>query len=79
MTKKKGDILNQLAIISDLLENVNIEAKNSSVLIEVDEKEFDRVKEYLSEKQTVDENENEDNVFAIIIGEIDFVFSKNSV
>ena len=78
MSEKKGDILNQLAIISDLLEKINIEARNASVLLEVNEEEFDRVRNYISVKQKV-ETDNDESVFAIVIGDIDFVFSKNSV
>ena len=78
MSEKKGDILNQLAIISDLLEKINIEVKNTSVLLEVTDEEFDRVRKYISIKQKVD-LEDDESVFSIVIGEIDFVFSKNSV
>lgn len=78
MSQKKGEILNQLAIISDLLEKVNIEVKNTSVLIEVNEDEFERVRQYISVKQKVD-LESDETVFSIVIGDIDFVFSKNSV
>jgi hypothetical protein len=78
MSKKKGDILNQLAIISDLLEKVNVEVKNTSVLLEVTNEEFDRVRKYISIKQKVDLEDNE-SVFSIVIGDIGFVFSKNSV
>ena len=78
MSEKKGDILNQLAIISDLLEKVNIEVRNTSVLLEVTDEEFDRVRKYISIKQKVD-LEDDESVFSIVIGEIDFVFSKNSV
>ena len=78
MSEKKGDILNQLAIISDLLEKVNIEAKNTSVLLEVSDDEFDRIRNYISVKQKVDLEEDE-SIFSIVMGDIDFVFSKNSV
>jgi hypothetical protein len=78
MSDKKGEILNQLALISDLLEKVNFKSKNTSVLIEVDETEFDRVRNYISVKQKV-ETDDDESVFAIVIGDIDFVFSKNSV
>ena len=39
--EKKGEILNQLAIISDLLENVNLESKLTSVIFMVEKEEFD--------------------------------------
>lgn len=78
MENKKGEILNQLAIVSDLLEKINFKSKNTSVLVEVDEEEFDRVRNYISVKQKV-ETDDEGSVFAIVIGDIDFIFSKNSV
>ena len=34
--EKKGDLLNQLAIISDLIEKVNIETKLSSLIFELE-------------------------------------------
>lgn len=78
MENKKGEILNQLAIVSDLLEKINFKSKNTSVLVEVDEEEFDRVRNYISVKQKV-ETDDDGSVFAIVIGDIDFIFSKNSV
>ena len=78
MSEKKGDILNQLAIISDLLEKINVNARNASVLFEVNEEEFDRVRKYISIKQKVD-LEDDESVFSIVIGDIDFVFTKNNV
>ena len=41
--EKKGDLLNQLAIISDLLEKMNIDSKSRTIVIEVDEEEFNRI------------------------------------
>ena len=78
MSEKKGDILNQLAIISDLLEKVNIEVRNTSVLLEVSDEEFERIRKYISVKQKID-LEDDESVFSIVIGDVDFVFSKNSV
>lgn len=78
MSNKKGEILNQLAIISDLLEKVNFVSNGTSVLIELSEEEFDRIRNYISVKQKVD-IEDDGAVFSIVIGEINFVFSKNSV
>jgi hypothetical protein len=77
MSNKKGDIFNQLAIISELLEEVNLETKNTSVLIEVRDEEFERVRKLISVKQKVD-LEPDETVFSIVLGDIDFVFSKNS-
>lgn len=78
MSNKKGDLLNQLAIISDLIEKANLESVRSSVLIEVNDKEFERIKNYISTKQKLEE-EKDEPMFAIVMGDVDFVFSKNSV
>lgn len=76
---KKGDVLNQLAIISDLLEKVNIEVRNSTVLFEVEPAEYDDVKEYLDSKYDKEIDEEDNGTFAISLGDVIFLFSKNSV
>lgn len=76
---KKGDVLNQLAIISDLLEKVNIEVRNSTVLFEVEPTEYDEVKQYLDSKYDKEIDEEDNGTFAISLGEVIFLFSKNSV
>lgn len=76
---KKGDVLNQLAIISDLLEKVNIEVRNSTVLFEVEPAEYDEVKQYLDSKYDKEIDEEDNGTFAISLGEVIFLFSKNSV
>ena len=48
--EKKGDLLNQLAIIADLTEKINLEVKNPTLLFELDVEEYDRVKDYLKTK-----------------------------
>lgn len=77
--EKKGDLLNQLAIISDLLEKVNIEVRNSTVLFEVEPAEYDDVKEYLDSKYDKEIDEEDNGTFAISLGDVIFLFSKNSV
>ena len=72
--EKKGDILNQLAIISDLLEKTNLETKEKSVLFVLDAKEFDKMYDIIVKKTKVKSNTIE-NTFSVKIGEIDFVFS----
>ena len=44
MEKKKGELLNQLAIISDLIEKLNLDSVNQTTFFEVNDTEFDRVK-----------------------------------
>jgi len=79
MNIKKGDLLNQLAIISDLLEKVTINTKNTTAFFEVDEKEFDEVVKYLNKKHEGLVEDDGGGTFSILLGEISFVFSKNSV
>lgn len=79
MSEKKGDLLNQLAIISDLLEKINLQTKNTTTFFEVDDKEYDKVKDYLSKKYDGKIDDEDSGTFSIIIGEVPFVFSKNSV
>ena len=77
--EKKGEILNQLAIISDLLENINMESDSKSVLFILKEKEFeDMFKKITKKVKSYNANEVEEK-FSIKIGEIDFVFNKSNV
>lgn len=78
--EKKGDKLNQLAIISDLIEKVAIEFNAATVFYELEEEEYDKVLEYIQNKFGDNEVEETDsNTFSILIGEVSFMFSKNSV
>lgn len=72
--EKKGEILNQLAIISDLLENINLETKEKNVLFVLEKKEFDKMYDIIVKKTKVKSNEIE-ATFSVKIGVIDFVFS----
>lgn len=72
--EKKGEILNQLAIISDLLENVNLETKEKNVLFVLDKKEFDKMYDTIVKKTKVKSSEIE-TTFSVKIGVIDFVFT----
>ena len=72
--EKKGDILNQLALISDLLENANLETKEKSVLFVLNRKEFDKMYDVIVKKTKVKSNTIE-TTFSVKIGEIDYVFS----
>ncbi len=75
--EKKGDILKQLAIISDLLEHININTLFTSVVFDMDNKDFNEIYEKISKKTSVGST-NLDNVFTVKIGEVNFVFNKNS-
>jgi hypothetical protein len=76
--EKKGEILNQLAIISDLLENANVNSLSSTVIVELNNQEFENV--YLTiQKKYGSKMERPKDKFTITIGMVDFVFSKSNV
>jgi hypothetical protein len=76
--EKKGEVLNQLAIISDLLENVNVNALSSTVVLELNSQEFENVY-LLIQKKYGSKMERPKDKFTITIGMVDFVFSKSNV
>lgn len=79
--KKKGEILNQLAIIADLIENVNLEYDSATIVFNVKEDEFRRIYNYTSRKQGEKFVELKDDVkdFSINITDIHVIINKNSV
>ncbi len=74
---KKGDLFNQLAIISDLLEKCNLETVSETIIFEVSKAEFDRVYKMLQSKIR-GAQDNPENTFNIKIGNINMVFNKNN-
>jgi len=71
--EKKGEILNQLAIISDLLENANIESETTSVVYILNETEFNKMFSKIVKKTKV--KSEVDTTFSVKIGEIEFIFT----
>ena len=76
--EKKGDLLNQLAIISDLIEKVNADIKSNTLVFEVSKTEFDNIFEYIEKKYNRKSEKPKDR-FTITIGVVDIVFSTSSV
>lgn len=76
--EKRGDLLNQLAIISDLLEKVNMESTGTSVIIELDEENFIKTFQEIQNKYGRRMDKPKDT-FTIKIGMIDILFNKNNV
>ncbi len=75
---KRGDLLNQLAIISDLTEKINLNVKSPTLLFELDSDEFNRARTYLKTKYN-DKIDDDGEVFSVGIGECIFVFSMSNV
>ena len=79
MEEKKGEILNQLAIITDLLEKVNLkEAITTDVVFLLKEREFNEIYKKISKKANI-KLEGLEDTFSMIIGSIKFIFNKSNV
>ena len=76
--EKKGELLNQFAIISDLLDKVNVELDTRTIILSLSENEFKRIFDYTQKKQNKLEKLPKDS-FTITIGNVDILFNKNNV
>jgi plasmid replication initiation protein len=74
---KRGDLLNQLAIISDLFENVNLETKSVTVILETNKEQFDLAFDYI-EKKYGKKIDVFNDTFTITIGFVDIIFNMNN-
>ena len=76
--EKKGDLLNQLAIISDLLEKINTDTESMTIVLEMlnenFEKSFDTIQKKYGRKM-----DKPKSTFTINIGMVDIVFNKSNV
>lgn len=75
--EKKGEILNQLALISDLIEKVNADIKSNTIIFEVSKIEFERIFE-LMEKKYNRRPQKVKNSFTISIGKVDVIFNTSN-
>jgi hypothetical protein len=75
--EKKGELLNQLAIISDLIENLNTEAEASIITLQLKEGAFLNAFETIQKKYGKKTDKPKDT-FTISIGSVDIVFNKSS-
>lgn len=76
MEEKKGDVLTQLALISDLLEKVNMQASDTGVFFVIDREEFNRIFDLISQKAKIKLDQVNDR-FSVQIGMVEYVFSIN--
>jgi hypothetical protein len=75
--EKKGDLLNQLAIISDLLENINLDTKSTTLIINTEKEQFINILDYVQKKYGKKIDEVNDT-FTITIGFVDIIFNMNN-
>lgn len=75
--EKKGDLLNQLAVISDLLEKTNINSERIAITFTLKSEDFNNVVNEVQKKygKRIDEVTDE---FLMSIGMIDLIFSRNN-
>jgi hypothetical protein len=76
--EKKGELLNQLAIISDLLEKINTETESMTIVLEMSNENFENSFNTIQKKygRKMDKPES---TFTINIGMVDIVFNKSNV
>ena len=76
--EKKGDLLNQLASVSDLLEKVNAEIESQTIVLELSKTEFNKVFKII-EKKYGKEMETPTDTFTINMGVVNIIFNTNNV
>ncbi len=76
--EKKGELLNQLAIVSDLLEKLNTNTESTTIVLNLKEVEFLRALDLIQKKygRIIEKPEE---TFTIKIGEVDIVFNMSNV
>lgn len=75
--EKKGDLLNQLAIIVDLIEKMNINGIQKTISIKVDDEEFINLFNYFQSKNERKMQKPIDT-FTINMETVDIIISKNN-
>ncbi len=76
--EKKGDLLNQLAIISDLCEKMNSDTISRTLIFEMNESEFLKTFDLMQKKYGRKMDKPKDS-FTITIGIVDIVFNMSNV
>lgn len=76
--EKKTEVLNQLAVISDLLEKLSIKSKSHTIILELSRMEFENVFDIIQKKYGRN-METPNDSFTISIGNVDIIFNTSSV
>jgi DhnA family fructose-bisphosphate aldolase class Ia len=76
--EKKGDLFNQLAIVSDLLEKCNVISTNQTIVFELSREEFVRIYK-LTQLKAKKSLEVPKTSFSVKIGGVDIVFNMSNV
>jgi hypothetical protein len=76
--EKKGELVNQLAIISDLIEKINTNTTSQTLILELPKEDFERAFEIIQKKYGK-KIEKPKDTFTIKIGLVDIIFNTNNV
>jgi len=76
--EKKGEFLNQLAVISDLIESLSVDTKSQTLIFELSKVEFERAFDLIQKKYGRKMDQPLDS-FTISIGMVDIVFNTSNV
>ena len=76
--EKKGDLINQLAIIYDLLEKINADIESQTIVLELKKSEFDKVFKII-EKKYGKATEIPTDTFTINMGVVNIIFNTSNV
>lgn len=78
MVENSGDVLNQLALISDLVEKLNLNSISKTLTFMLDKNEFLSMF-FLVENKYGKKMPAPTNTFEMKIGEVKIIFNKNNV
>jgi hypothetical protein len=79
--EKTGDTINQLAIITDLIEKINIDYISAIIVFNLNEKEFENVYNYTVRKhgESFIPLKSDIKDFSLLMGDTKIIFNKNNV
>jgi len=78
MAENNGDVLNQLALISDLIEKLNLNSMSKTLMFMLDKNEFLSMF-FLVQNKYGKKMQAPTNTFEMKIGEVTIIFNKSNV
>ena len=76
--EKNNDLINQFAVITDLLEKISCKTITKTIIIETEKEQFDKCFENLRKMYNY-QVDNPEDTFTIRIGQVDIIFNTNNV
>jgi len=75
---KSNNILNQLAVIADLLEKIEIDSSIITVTFNLKNKDFTNFFAKIAQRSGIATKTTNDDVFILKIGNVDYLFNRNN-